>query len=109
MVERRTERPSYPIPSTMISTAQSINQVAQDHWYIKVDKLRLTPEKLEEIGKKYQIPENIELRLPMTDERTSNARPIEFTLYEEALNGGLRLPLPQLAIDILNRLEVAPS
>ena len=67
----------------------------------------MTAEELEGIRKKYQVPEEIELMLPTTTERPSDARPGEFALYEEALKGGLRLPLPQVVVDVLNRLEVA--
>ncbi|XP_028116633.1 uncharacterized protein LOC114314353 [Camellia sinensis] len=64
---------------------------------------------LEAIREKYQVPAEIELLLSMLTERPSDARPGEFALYEEALKGGLRLPLPQVVVDVLNRLEVAPG
>ena len=51
----------------------------------------------------------VELLLPTSTERPSDARPGEFSLYEEAVKGGLRLPLPQIVVDVLNRLEVAPG
>lgn len=38
----------------------------------------------------------------------SDVRPDEFSLYEKALREGLRLPLPEVVVDVLNELEVAP-
>ncbi|KAF5934388.1 hypothetical protein HYC85_030559 [Camellia sinensis] len=58
---------------------------------------------------KYQILAEIELKLSTSNERPSDARPGEFSLYEEALKRGLRLLLPQIVVDVLNRLEVAPG
>lgn len=68
----------------------------------------ITGVELEAIRKKYQILEEVELLLPTSTERPSDARPGEFSLYEKALKGGLRLPLLQVVVDVLNRLEVAP-
>ena len=64
---------------------------------------------MEAIREKYQILGDVELLLPTATERPSDARAGEFSLYEEALKGGLRLPLPQVVVDVLNRLEVAPG
>lgn len=86
-----------------------ISQVEPDHWHTKADKLTFTAEKLEEVRERYQIPAKIELKLPTSKERPSDARPMEFALYEEVLKGGLRLPLPQIVVDVLNRLGVAPG
>lgn len=107
LVERRVGRSYCPISATMMLAAQPINQVAPDHWHTKVDKCTLTVKDLEDIYTKYQIPMEVELRLPMAKEWASDAGSMEFTLYEEALNGGLRLPLLQIAIDVLNCLELA--
>lgn len=96
-------------PRTIISAVRPISQVEPDHWHTKADKSVLTAEELEGIRKKYQIPSEIELRLPTSTERASNVRPGEFSLYEEALRGGLRLPLPEVVGNVLNKLEAAPG
>ena len=64
---------------------------------------------MEVIRGRYQFPAEVEFRLPTSGERPSTVRPGVFSLYEEALKGGLRLPLPQVVVDVLNRLEVAPG
>ncbi|XP_028118679.1 lysine histidine transporter 2-like [Camellia sinensis] len=79
-------------------------------WFTNwADKSTITEAELEAIREKYQIPGEVELLLSTSTERSSDARPGEFSLYEEALKGRLRLPLPQVVVDVLNRLEVAPG
>ncbi|GMP88587.1 hypothetical protein CsSME_00040517 [Camellia sinensis var. sinensis] len=96
-------------PRTIISAARPISQVEPDHWHTKPDRSVLTVEELERLRKKYQILAKVGLRLSTSKERASDVRPDEFSLYEEALRGGLRLPLPQVVVDVLNKLEVAPG
>ncbi|XP_028108514.1 uncharacterized protein LOC114307325 [Camellia sinensis] len=95
--------------STMIAAPKPISQAEPDHWHTKADRSMVTAADLEAIREKYQVPAEIELLLPMSTEMPSDARSGEFSLYEEALKGGLRLPLPQVVVDVLNRLEVAPD
>ncbi|XP_028061482.1 formin-binding protein 4-like [Camellia sinensis] len=77
-------------PRTMISATRPISQVEPNHWYTKPNRSVLTVEELEGIRKKYQIPSEIGLRLPESTKRASDVRPGEFSLYEEALRGGIR-------------------
>ncbi|XP_028059423.1 uncharacterized protein LOC114263132 [Camellia sinensis] len=107
--ERGAEQAARPRPSTMIVARKPINQVKPDNWHTKANKSTFTAEELEKVRRKYQIPAEIELKLPTSKERASNARPMEFTLYEEALRGGLRLSLLQIVVDVLKQLEVAPG
>lgn len=95
--------------STMIAAPKPISQAKPDHWHTKANKSTVTVVELEGMREKYQVPAEIELLLSTSTERPSDARPGEFALYEEALKGGLRLPLPQVVVDVLNRLEVAPG
>lgn len=92
-----------------MATVQPISQVAPDHLHTKDDKSTLPVEYLEELRSRYQIPADVELRVPAVKKRFSDARSMEFTLYEETQWRGLRLPLPQLVVNVLNRLEVAPG
>jgi len=62
-----------PRSFTMIMAAQPISQVEPDHWDTKADKSTVTAEKLVGIREKYQIPAEIELKLPTTKERPSDA------------------------------------
>ena len=93
--------------SALIVAPRPISQVAPDQWHTKADKSTITAADLEAIREKYQISAEVELLLPTSRERPSAARPREFSLYEEALNSGLRLPLAQVVVDVLNRLEEA--
>ena len=95
--------------SALILAPKPLNQVESEQWHTKADKSTLTVADLEAIREQYQIPAEVDLRLPTLEERPSMVKPWEFSLYEEALNGGLRLPLPQVVVDALNRLEVAPG
>ncbi|CAL5387213.1 unnamed protein product [Camellia sinensis] len=93
----------------MIAAPKPISQAEPDHWHTKADKSTVTAAELEAIREKYQVPAEIELLLLTSTERPSDARPGEFAFYEETLKGGLRLPLPQVVVDVLNHLEVAPG
>ena len=73
--------------STMIAAPKTISQAEPDHWHTKADKSTIIEAELEAICEKYQIPVDVELLLPTSTERPSDARPGEFTLYEEALKG----------------------
>ncbi|KAF5933706.1 hypothetical protein HYC85_029877 [Camellia sinensis] len=95
--------------SALILALKPLSQVEPDQWHTKADRSTLMATDLEVIRERYQIPAEVELLLPTSRERPSTARPEEFSLYEEALKGGLRLPLPQVVVDVLNRLEVAPG
>ena len=59
--------------------------MALDHWHTKAARSTLLVEDLEELRSKYQILAEVELRLRMVNERAFDARPMEFTLNEEAL------------------------
>ncbi|XP_028055560.1 uncharacterized protein LOC114259734 [Camellia sinensis] len=111
--ERQMERVGEPVvrshASTMIAAPKPISQAEPDHWHTKADKSTVTAAELETIREKYQVLAAIELLLSISTERPSDARPGEFALYEKALKGGLRLPLPRVVVDVLNCLEVAPG
>ncbi|GMP84445.1 hypothetical protein CsSME_00037974 [Camellia sinensis var. sinensis] len=95
--------------SVLILAPRPISQVEPDQWHTKADKSTITAADLEAIRERYQISAEVELLLPTSRKRPFDARPGEFSLYEEALKGGLRLSLLQVVVDVLNRLEVAPG
>lgn len=109
MMERGGESVVRSHGSTTIAAPKLISQAEPDHWHTKADRSTVSATDLEAMREKYQVPAEIELLLPTSTERPSDARPGKFALYEEALKGGLRLPLPQVVVDVLNRLEVAPG
>ncbi|GMP39979.1 hypothetical protein CsSME_00010611 [Camellia sinensis var. sinensis] len=83
--ERGVKQAVRPRSSTMAVAARPISQVRPNHWHTKADKSTFTVEELKEMRKKYQIPVEVELKLLISKERTSDVRPIEFALYKEAL------------------------
>lgn len=76
------------VSTMLIAAVQPINQMVPDHWHTKADKSVLMAEDLEEIRSRYQIPKEVELRIPTAKKRASDARPMEFTLYERGAAWG---------------------
>ncbi|THG18971.1 hypothetical protein TEA_002726 [Camellia sinensis var. sinensis] len=105
--ERGAEQTARPRSSTMTMAARPISQVEPDHWHTKADKSTFTVEELEEVRKKYQIPTEISLKVPTSEERASDVYLMEFTLYKKALRGGLRYNL--MANRVLLLLAMASS
>ena len=64
-----------------------------------VDRLRRT----------YQIPEDIEFRLPEKREWASSSNGRDVSLYEDNLKAGLRLPFRPFERELLHCLGLAPS
>ena len=63
--ERVRESVARSHSSTMIAAAKPINQVEPDHWHTKADKSTVTAADLEAFCKKYKVPTEIELLLPI--------------------------------------------
>jgi hypothetical protein len=58
---------------------------------------------------RYQIPEDIVIRLPEDREWACSSNGEDVALYEDSLVGGLRLPFKPFEREILHRLGVSPS
>ncbi|KAJ0975338.1 hypothetical protein J5N97_017303 [Dioscorea zingiberensis] len=73
----------------------------------------LSAERINEIAVEYSIsgvPSSLSYRIPSASERASSpSGEWEIAIYYEALIGGLRLPFPQLFVDIFNEFEICPS
>uniref|UniRef100_A0A2N9E6S4 Transposase (putative) gypsy type domain-containing protein n=1 Tax=Fagus sylvatica TaxID=28930 RepID=A0A2N9E6S4_FAGSY len=70
---------------------------------------KLTDKDLGRLRSRYQIPENIVVRLPDDGEWACSSNGEDIALYEDSLTGGLRLPFRAFEREILHRLGISPS
>ena len=70
---------------------------------------KLTDKDIGRLRSRYQIPENIVVRLPNDDEWACSSNGEDIALYEDSLTSGLRLPFKAFEREILHRLGISPS
>uniref|UniRef100_A0A2N9GK56 Transposase (putative) gypsy type domain-containing protein n=1 Tax=Fagus sylvatica TaxID=28930 RepID=A0A2N9GK56_FAGSY len=70
---------------------------------------KLVDKDIGRIRSRYQIPENIVLRLPDDGEWACSSNGEDIALYEDSLTGGLRLPFRPFEREVLHRLGISPS
>ena len=66
-------------------------------------------DKLHKLRDKYQIPDDIQTRLPVVGEWCCTPNSLALGIYDAYMLGGLRLPLNAFAREILTRLGIAPN
>uniref|UniRef100_A0A2N9F733 Uncharacterized protein n=1 Tax=Fagus sylvatica TaxID=28930 RepID=A0A2N9F733_FAGSY len=66
-------------------------------------------EDLDKYRRKYQIPEDVVLRIPESDEVACSSRYGDVAFYEADFNAGVRFPLQPLMRELLDRLNLAPG
>jgi hypothetical protein len=59
--------------------------------------------------RKYQIPEDVVLRIPESDEVACSSRCEDVAFYEADFKAGIRFPLQPLMRELLDRLNLAPG
>jgi hypothetical protein len=66
-------------------------------------------EDLDRYRRKYQIPEDVVLRIPESDEVACSSRSGDVAFYEADFNAGVRFPLQPLMRELLDRLNLSPG
>uniref|UniRef100_A0A2N9HFE5 Uncharacterized protein n=1 Tax=Fagus sylvatica TaxID=28930 RepID=A0A2N9HFE5_FAGSY len=64
---------------------------------------------LDSYRRKYQIPEDVVLRIPEWDEVACSSRYGDVAFYEADFNAGIRFPMQPLMRELLDRLNLAPG
>jgi hypothetical protein len=64
---------------------------------------------LDSYRRKYQIPEDVVLRIPESDEVACSSRYGDVAFYEADFNAGIRFPMQPLMRELLDRLNLAPG
>ena len=64
---------------------------------------------LDSYRRKYQIPEDVVLRIPESDELACSSRYGDVAFYEADFNAGIRFPMQPLMRELLDRLSLAPG
>jgi hypothetical protein len=64
---------------------------------------------LDKYRRKYQIPEDVVLRIPESDEVSCSSRYGDVAFYEADFNAGVRFPMQPLMRELLDRLNLAPG
>ena len=64
---------------------------------------------LDRYRRKYQIPEDVVLRIPESDEVACSSRFGDVAFYEADFNAGIRFPMQPLMRELLDRLNLAPG
>uniref|UniRef100_A0A2N9GB78 Uncharacterized protein n=1 Tax=Fagus sylvatica TaxID=28930 RepID=A0A2N9GB78_FAGSY len=64
---------------------------------------------LDRYRRKFQIPEDVVLRIPESDEVACSSRYGDVAFYEADFNAGVRFPMQPLMRELLDRLNLAPG
>ena len=64
---------------------------------------------LDRYRRRYQIPEDVVLRIPESDEVACSSRYGDVAFYEADFNVGVRFPLQHLMRELLDRLNLSPG
>ena len=66
-------------------------------------------EGLDKYRRRYQIPEDVFLRIPESDEVACSSKYDDVAFYEADFNAGVRFPLQPLMRELLDRLNLSPG
>ena len=81
-----------------------------DSWIVRSYLSKVVDvEELEKLRSRYQIPEDVVLRTPESDEVACSSRFGDVAFYEADFNAGIRFPMQPLMRELLDRLNLAPG
>ncbi|GAV57663.1 Transposase_28 domain-containing protein [Cephalotus follicularis] len=69
----------------------------------------MRPHKLAQLVKEYAIPGGLDLEIPADLRSVTVNQPGHFVVFQDALEHGLRLPLPPFAVTVLRHYQIHPS
>uniref|UniRef100_A0A2N9ISI6 Uncharacterized protein n=1 Tax=Fagus sylvatica TaxID=28930 RepID=A0A2N9ISI6_FAGSY len=81
-----------------------------DSWIARSYSSRIVDvEGVESYRRKYQIPEDVVIRIPESDEVACSSRYGDVAFYEADFNAGVRFPMQPLMRELLDHLNLAPG
>uniref|UniRef100_A0A2N9FYM5 Uncharacterized protein n=1 Tax=Fagus sylvatica TaxID=28930 RepID=A0A2N9FYM5_FAGSY len=81
-----------------------------DSWIARSYSSRIVDvEGVESYRRKYQIPEDVVIRIPESDEVACSSRYGDVAFYEADFNAGVRFPMQPLMRELLDHLNLAPA
>uniref|UniRef100_A0A2N9GAI2 Uncharacterized protein n=1 Tax=Fagus sylvatica TaxID=28930 RepID=A0A2N9GAI2_FAGSY len=98
-------------PKETLSVSVSSRVVGPDDSWIARSYLSkvVDVEGLDKYRRRYQIPEDVVLRIPESDEVACSSKYGDVAFYEADFNAGVRFPLQPLMRELLDRLNLAPG
>ena len=94
--------------TTTLTRVVSRLPVVPKHWAVYSYFSKFNEESLGRIRSRYQVPEDVVLRIPNSDEQAcSHAEDV--ALYESTLTAGLRFPVQPFIRELLDFLSLAPG
>jgi hypothetical protein len=82
---------------------------SEDSWVARSYFSIVDVEGLEKYRRRYQIPEDIVLRIPDPDERACSSKYGDVAFYETDFRVGLRFPMQPFIRELLGRLNLSPG
>jgi hypothetical protein len=100
-------RPSDEAPS-VLSSSRVVRP--EESWVARSYLSKVVDvEGLDKYRRRYQIPEDVVLRIPDSDEIACSSKYGDIVFYEADFNAGVRFPLQPLMRELLDRLNLSPG
>ncbi len=89
-------------------SSSSRGNVSKQFWVAQTYFSIMNNEGLQRIKDRYQIPDDVVLRIPDPDERACSSKYDDVAFYEADFKVGLRFPLQSFIRELLDRLHLSP-